>query len=201
MIKTIVKSSFLITFIGILFGILLNLTFTFTTPQIEKNIKDAKMNLLNESVGNLKYENNLLNDKIILGPNELLGNNTNTDAYIARDNNGTMVAVVIEATAHDGYGGDINLITGINKDGNILGVRIINHSETPGLGDYIEKKKSNWIDNFIGLNLSGDSSIWKTKKDMGQFYFRAGATITPRAVIKAVKKTLEYFKENQDKFK
>lgn len=201
MIKAILKNSFLITLIGIFFGILLNLTYILTTPRIEKNINDAKMNLLKETVGSLKYENNLLNDKITLNPNKLLGNDTNTDAYIARDIDGTMVAIVIEATAHDGYGGNINLITGINKDGDILAVRIISHSETPGLGDYIEKKKSNWIDNFIGLNLSGNPLLWKTKKDMGQFDYRAGATITPRAVINAVKKTLEYFKENQDNFR
>ena len=89
---------------------------------------------------------------------------------------------------------------GVSREGKILGVRVIKHAETPGLGDKIEVKKTKWILDFDGLSLgSPPIEKWKVKKDGGQFDHMAGATITPRAVVKAVHKALIYFDENRDK--
>ncbi|MDR0717798.1 MAG: RnfABCDGE type electron transport complex subunit G [Azoarcus sp.] len=90
-----------------------------------------------------------------------------------------------------GYGGEIVILMAVDKAGALLGVRILKHSETPGLGDKIEAEKSNWIDNFAGKALG--TAAWAVKKDGGDFDQFAGATITPRAVVEAVKKGLETF--------
>lgn len=100
--------------------------------------------------------------------------------------------------APDGYSGNINLLVGIDMSGAILGVRVTSHRETPGLGDQIELKKSDWIKSFNGRTLgSPPHSEWNVKKNGGEFDQFTGATITPRAVVKAVQKALIYFRENR----
>lgn len=116
---------------------------------------------------------------------------------IARDGN-KLVAVLIPAIAPDGYSGKIQMIIGINIDGTIAGVRIISHKETPGLGDKIDLKKHNWILSFNGKSLTNPKiESWKVKKDKGDFDQFTGATITPRAVVQQVLKTLQYYKEDK----
>lgn len=101
-------------------------------------------------------------------------------------------------TAPDGYNGDIRLLIGINAAGSILGVRVISHRETPGLGDPIEAEKSDWIHGFKQKSLkTPQSSGWAVKKDGGEFDQFTGATISPRAVVRAVHTTLLYFKANK----
>ena len=118
-------------------------------------------------------------------------------ANIARINNAP-AAVILEAIAHDGYAGDIKLLIAIKVDGSISGVRVLTHKETPGLGDYIDIAKDNWIKLFNAESLTKTvSAQWKVKKDGGQFDYMAGATITPRAVIKAVHKALQYVEANK----
>ena len=109
-------------------------------------------------------------------------------------------AVVLEAIAPDGYAGKIKLLIAIRANGEISGVRVVSHKETPGLGDYIEIAKSKWIKGFDGTSLEKyPSKDWKVKKDGGQFDSVAGATITPRAVVKAVHKALGYFSANHER--
>jgi electron transport complex protein RnfG len=119
---------------------------------------------------------------------------------LAKKNN-ILQAVLIESIAPDGYSGEINILTAIRSDGEIIGTRIIDHKETPGLGDYIDQKKSSWISNFDGMSLNNRTDLdWRVKKDQGTFDYKAGATITPRAVIKSVKNTLLFYKENRELF-
>ncbi len=102
--------------------------------------------------------------------------------------------MALEAIAPDGYGGDIHLLVGIDVNGTVTGVRVTSHRETPGLGDYIDRNKSPWIEQFVGKSLTTPAAKhWKVVKDGGRFDARAGATITPRAVVKAVKSALDYF--------
>jgi len=104
----------------------------------------------------------------------------------------------MEAIAHDGYNGKIKLLIAINRDSTISGVRVIAHKETPGLGDYIDIAKADWIKLFDQESLQKtNSDNWKVTKDGGTFDYMAGATITPRAVVKAVHKTLQYFEKNK----
>jgi len=108
------------------------------------------------------------------------------------------VAVIIPAVAPDGYNGDIRLIIGINIDGSLAGVRVVSHHETPGLGDKVDLKKSNWIVGFNGKSLTNPApELWKVKKDKGAFDQFTGATITPRAVVQQVYKTLKYYNEDR----
>ena len=131
--------------------------------------------------------------------NKLLGNDDDTVAYIGRLKGQPSIAV-LQVIAPDGYSGKIGLIIAIHSDGRIGGVRVISDKETPGLGDYIEIAKSKWITGFDGKSLDDPrDSDWKVKKDGGSFDYMAGATITPRAVVKAVHKALQYFAANRDK--
>jgi electron transport complex protein RnfG len=127
----------------------------------------------------------------------LLGNKKNIDVYRAKKNN-QVIAVIIESVAPDGYSGEIKTLVGVDHEDKILGVRVITHKETPGLGDYIEIDKSQWIKNFDLKSLDKVSEKqWAVKKDGGDFDYVSGATITPRAVIKSTYKCLLYVKENK----
>ena len=108
--------------------------------------------------------------------------------YIARKGD-QPVAAVIEATAPDGYSGAIQLLVGADFNGTVTGTRVTEHHETPGLGDKIELRISDWIMAFSGKSIDGDADPhWAVKKDGGDFDQFTGATITPRAVVNAVKR-------------
>jgi electron transport complex protein RnfG len=107
--------------------------------------------------------------------------------------------MILPAVAPDGYSGEIRLLVGIDLDGRILGVRVTNHRETPGLGDRIETRKSDWVHSFDGRSLGNPpAEQWNVKKNGGVFDQFTGATITPRAVVKAVQHSLAYFRQNRD---
>ena len=106
--------------------------------------------------------------------------------------------MIIPATAHDGYTGDIDLIVGVNVDGTIAGVRVLNHRETPGLGDKVDLRKSDWVLDFSGRSLSDPTAnLWAVKKDKGVFDQFTGATITPRAVVAVILRTLQFAANNR----
>ncbi|PTB88342.1 electron transport complex subunit RsxG [Pseudidiomarina aestuarii] len=113
--------------------------------------------------------------------------------------NGEPQALAITVTAPDGYSGAIQLMVAIQYDGSVAGVRTLAHAETPGLGDKIERRKSDWIDSFQGLTVNGsDDPRWAVKRDGGIFDQFTGATITPRAVVSAVEKAVLSFQANRD---
>jgi electron transport complex protein RnfG len=106
---------------------------------------------------------------------------------------------VSETVAPDGYSGNISLLAAIRADGTVLGVRTIAHKETPGLGDKIEVKRHPWILSFAGKQVeSVDDKRWAVKKDGGEFDQFTGATITPRAVVAAVKRAALYIKAHPE---
>ena len=134
----------------------------------------------------------------MLKPSLLLGTESPAMAYRARKND-LPVAIIINAIAPDGYSGKIHLLIGIYYDGSIAGVRVVKHAETPGLGDAIEVRKSDWILNFDQRSLENPSiTEWKVKRDGGYFDQMTGATITPRSIVKAVKNTLIYFRDHKE---
>lgn len=143
------------------------------------------------------HDNDLLKDEIKLPAGGDLGNRDETSIYRARLK-GKPSAVILETTAPDGYSGDIKLLVAVKADGEIAGVRVLAHKETPGLGDYIDIAHSEWIKQFDGQSLvKRNDEAWFVKKDGGQFDFTTGATITPRAVVKAVHKVLKFYSKNQ----
>lgn len=157
----------------------------------QRNAEDLQASL-NQVIPSSLHDNNLLENRVDI---QYQGNKM--IAYQAIKNN-KATAVAYSITGH-GYAGEIKLIMGVNARGEVLGVRVLSHSETPGLGDKIELKKDNWILGFDGLsfeNLAKDK--WKVKKDGGHFDQFSGATITPRGVVSAIKEGLELFSLNHD---
>lgn len=138
------------------------------------------------------YDNHLLDNSLQLS-DPLLGSARPLPAYLALKG-GQPSAIILQAIAPDGYSGSIRLLVGIHADGRLAGVRVLAHKETPGLGDKIELAKSPWVLAFAGKSLQDpDEAGWGVKKDQGVFDQFAGATITPRAVVKAVHHALQYF--------
>ncbi len=135
------------------------------------------------------YDNDLLKDTLLI--------DGKTQVYLAKKD-GQVNAVAFMLTTHEGYSGAIQSVIGIDKQGQILGVRVISHAETPGLGDKIELAKASWILSFNGHSLLDFSEKqWKVKKDGGEFDQFSGATITPRAVVGSVYQGLQFFKQHR----
>ncbi len=192
------KTAFTLIAFTFVFTALLAFIFQLTKAPIEKAEATARLGLFSQIVPPNLHDNDLLTDTVSIAPNDLLGNTQPIIASRARLNNAP-AAVILEAIAHDGYAGDIKLLIAIKFDGSIAGVRVLKHKETPGLGDYIDIAKDNWIKLFNGESLTKTAGEkWAVKKDGGAFDYRAGATITPRAVVKAVHKALQYFEANKE---
>jgi len=169
-----------------------------TKEKIAANEKQSLLRAINAVVPAEKYNNDILADIKALSATAELGITEANVIYRARLNN-QPIAVVLPAVAPNGYSGKIKLLIGIYADGSVSGVRVISHKETPGLGDKIDEKKADWIFGFDGLSLSQPTETkWAVKKDGGEFDQFTGATITPRAVVTAVKKALLYFQEHRD---
>ncbi len=168
-----------------------------TNPIITASEERAKLRLLSEVLGPVAFDNDLLRDAIELPPNAELGTLNPAPAYRAR-RGGEVAAVVLQAVAPDGYSGRIRLLVGIRADGELTGVRVVSHQETPGLGDYVDVARSEWIRIFEGKSLAAPAGGgWRVRKDGGEFDYVVGATVTPRAVIKAVRKALQYYEQNR----
>jgi electron transport complex protein RnfG len=145
-----------------------------------------------------RYDNDPLADTIAVRDAELLGSNETMTVHRARLGL-EPVAVILAPVARDGYSGPIELLVAIAPDGTLLGVRVSAHRETPGLGDGIESRKSDWIGGFAGRSLdSPPPARWKVRKDGGDFDQFTGATVTPRAIVAAVANTLVYFERHRD---
>jgi Na+-translocating ferredoxin:NAD+ oxidoreductase subunit G len=196
--KHTLKTAAVLIAFALVFTALLASIFQVTKVPIEKSEAKARLALFRQIVSENMHDNDLLKDTVTIAPNLLLGNTQPSIANRARINNAP-AAVILEAIAHDGYSGDIKLLIAIKYTGEISGVRVLTHKETPGLGDYIDIAKDDWIKLFDGESITKtESEKWAVKKDNGQFDYMAGATITPRAVVKAVHQSLQYFEANKD---
>jgi len=188
---------FVIIFTGLLSG-----AYLWTKPAIEASAAEEKMKLVDEVLPRGEYDNALLEDMVMLPPTPELGLSDPTTLYRARKA-GQPVALVFEVIAPDGYAGKIKLVVAVRTDGQVAGVRVTQHKETPGLGDYIEVRKDKnksrpWITQFTGMSLATvANSGWKVKKDGGYIDYYAGATVTPRAVSKAVLKAVQWAEANR----
>ncbi|WP_293937799.1 electron transport complex subunit RsxG [Iodobacter sp.] len=179
---------------AVVFTALMAGTYQLTRKKVLFNEEKAKVALIAQVLPAKSFDNNLLKDAKLLsaGDGKALGNDGDSYVYLAKKA-GKTEAAVFEATAPDGYAGKIKLLVGVAKDGQVLGVRVVAHKETPGLGDYIDAAKSSWVEQFKGRELTPQNAdLWKVKKDGGGFDYMAGATISPRAVTAAVKRVLEY---------
>lgn len=174
------------------FGLLLAITKGVAADSIEARAQEDRMSSLEQVLPHEMHDNNPLDDTIQLKNKE----GKPVTVFRARKD-GALTGVAYEIQG-SGYAGPIRLMMGIQANGQIIGVRVLAHKETPGLGDRIEVKKGDWILRFTGLSLEKpDEAHWKVKKDGGDFDQFAGATITPRGVVKAVHEGLTFFAENK----
>ncbi len=168
-----------------------------TKDQIAENERQALLKSLSAMVPAESIDNDIVNDKIEITEPEVLGGESTT-IYRGRKG-GAPVAAVFTSIAPDGYSGQIKLLVAIKADGSLAGVRVVAHKETPGLGDKVEVEKSDWILSFDGKSLTNPPlDKWAVKRDGGIFDQFTGATITPRAIVNATKRTLLYFKDHKD---
>jgi electron transport complex protein RnfG len=202
MAKASVYTALNLLFFAVIGTALLAITYQLTHEPIARSEEKEKLKLVTQIAPAETYDNDIIKDTAQLPADELLGNDDTSVAYLGRLKDRPSIAV-LQVIAPDGYSGKISLIISIHSDGQgngkISGVRVISHKETPGLGDYIEIAKNKWITGFDGTSLDNPKdSDWKVKKDGGQFDYMAGATITPRAVVKAVHKALQYYAQHRD---
>lgn len=195
--NSIVQATLLLTVFAILSASLVAVSFQFTYEQILVNERAALLRNLNEIITDNQYDNELFQDTLKV-QDSLLGTAEPLTVYRARKA-GKPVAAIFTSVTWEGYNGSIRLLVGTYYDGTVAGVRVVSHQETPGLGDSIELRKSKWILNFNGHSLQhpGQES-WKVKRDGGVFDQFTGATITPRAVVKAVKNTLLFYQQHRE---
>ncbi len=176
---------------------LLAITNEVTKDRIAEEERLFTLRTLGEMVPENVYDNDLVADSFQLIAPDYLGNAKPKTVYRARKHN-VSVAAVISTTTPDGYSGNIDLLVAINIDGKLMGVRVIKHKETPGLGDGIDIQRNDWITQFDRRSLHNPNKRgWAVKKDGGIFDQLTGATITPRAVVKAVHLCLQYFNQQQ----
>jgi len=174
---------------------------TITDPLVEEAERQKLLETLNQVIPTNLYDNDPLQDTLLLTDSNTiatLGSEDPVLVYRARKN-GEPAGLILTTIAPDGYTGNIYMLMGILVDNTVSGVRVLKHKETPGLGDKIELNKDNWILDFNGQKVRDENdSIWAVKKDGGEFDQFTGATITPRAVVGQVKRTLLLVKEQSE---
>ncbi len=162
-----------------------------TRKSIELRLAEDLQASLSQVLPATMHDNNLLDNRVNI-------QHDHQDVVVYQGIKKGLITAVAYSVSGQGYGGEIKLILGIKATGEILGVRVLSHSETPGLGDRIEAEKDDWIYSFDGLSLKQFSAEkWQVKKDGGIFDQFSGATITPRAVVKAVKQGLDLFRQHK----
>ena len=174
------------------FGLLLAITDRLTLDDIAARALEDRQNSLAQVIPVTIHDNNPVTDTLLMKN----AHGREITVYRARKD-GRVTGVAYEIFG-SGYAGEMKLMIGIAADGKVLGVRVLAHKETPGLGDKIEVKKGDWILRFNDLSLGNPpAERWRVKKDGGQFDQFAGATITPRGVLAAIRGGLEFFAANK----
>ena len=197
MLPIISRNAFLLATFAVVCTGAIALINVLTQPIILEQQQIALQNNINELIEPNQYDNKIIESCFTVVDSELLGGEQPKQVFIATKNK-QPIAALIQTSTFKGYSGEIKLLVGIYKDGKVAGVRVNSHTETPGLGDKIQTNKSDWIFSFDGKKYqSAAESKWEVKKSGGSFDAFTGATITPRAVVHAVKDTLIYFQKNK----
>ena len=196
--KQILISGVLLWLFSVVGTTLVAITQQQTIERIAANEKKVLLKNLYALIPASKLNNDIAQDSLVVDANPLLGTQDQSLVYRARMDD-EPVAAVFNTIAPDGYSGAIHLLVGVYANGKLAGVRVVKHNETPGLGDGIEIRKSDWILAFDDQSLENPlPELWKVKRDGGVYDQMTGATITPRAIVKAVKNTLVYFTQNHE---
>jgi Na+-translocating ferredoxin:NAD+ oxidoreductase subunit G len=165
---------------------------TTTKVLIEEQINQDKLAMMEDVMPAKLYDNNPLKESQVISDSPFFANPA---TLMTARKNQSLSGVILQITVQ-GWGGKIQLIMGVDAKGEITGVRIVNHKETPGLADKIEVNKSPWITSFNGKSLANTpQKNWAVKKDGGEYDQFAGATITPRAVVKGVHQGMLFYQD------
>lgn len=176
---------------------LLMFTQYLTADRIAAQQRNDLMRTLSELIPSDSYNNDLYADCTEIIEPTVLGNKLPQPIYRARLN-GQPAALAVRTTAPDGYSGDIHLLVAISHTGKVLGARVLDHRETPGLGDKVDPRRSDWIYSFSNERVrDANDPRWQVRRDGGAFDQFTGATITPRAVINAIQRTVVWVNEHQ----
>ena len=198
LLRSVLRSGLILATFAVVGVSLVALSFEATEERIAANRRAALLRSLHSLVKPEEHDNDMFSDVVLVRSPLWLGTEGTVAVYRARKDN-EPVAAVLTPVAPDGYNGTIRLLVGIRHDGTLAGVRVIEHRETPGLGDGIEERRSDWIHSFDGRSLDDPvADGWRVKRDGGVFDQFTGATITPRAVVKAVHRSLQSFARHQD---
>jgi electron transport complex protein RnfG len=194
---SILMSGLVLGLFGVLGAALVGVSHEGTAERIAENERAALQAKLEALVPAADVDNDMLEDVIRVEAPEKLGAPF-TRVYRAR-RDGEPVAAVLSPVVTQGYSGPIQLVVAVGADGRVGGVRVLSHRETPGLGDKIELERGDWILDFAGRSLRNPlPEDWAVQRDGGVFDQFTGATVTPRAVVRGVKSTLEYFAAHKD---
>lgn len=196
--KSILRGSIGLGLFAMITAGLIAVTQNTTAPAIEQAIAEARSRALLAVLPGDLQDQNLLEQQITLpGDTAELGVASGAEAYRFLEG-GRVAGVILPWSSSEGYTGPIDGILSIDRQGRVLGVRVVRHKETPGLGDKIEKRKSDWVDQFAGRSLQDPlAENWAVRKDGGAFDQLTGATVTPRAVVGSLKGALQYYAANQ----
>ena len=196
--QPILKSGFTLAIIAAVCTGLVAMTWQLTTARIAANEQAWLERSLQPALSGLSYDNNVTESMFTLQPPHDLPGSEPAIIYRVYSGNRPVAALFL-VTARDGYSGPIRVLVGIDVAGSVTGVRVVEHNETPGLGDRVEASRSDWVLQFDGRSLHNpEPAGWAIKRDGGDFDQLTGASVTPRAVIKAIKETLHYFDANAD---
>jgi electron transport complex protein RnfG len=197
--RAIARSAFALAVIGAAFTLALFALKDAAKERIALNQENWIKQPLYALLNGVEFDNDPLTDRISLAARDLLGTSAPAVVYRVR-RDGEPIAVVIRTIAPDGYQGPIELLVGIARDGTLLGVEVLSHNETPGLGDAFETREADWLDAFKGLSLENPPQHrWTVRKDGGAFDAFTGATITPRAIVRGVRRALEFYRAHRDR--
>ncbi len=168
-------------------------TYLATKEKIQSETRRAKAKILFEIFPQTTHDNDLATDTFPLkADTPLLELRKASTGYKARKN-GEVIGIILPVTARDGYAGDIQILVGINQDTSVQGVRLLAHRETAGLGDRVDLDKSNWLLSMDGRSLKNTPiGKWGVSKEGGEFDKLTGATITPKAILRATRRALEF---------
>ncbi len=194
----VMKGGLTLATIGAVCAALVATTFLLTRDRIAANEQAWLEKSLEPALAGLFFEGSVSESMLIIrAPHDLPGPD---DVIIYRLFAAELpVAALFAVTARDGYAGSIRVLVGIEYDGTVTGIRILEHRETPGLGDRIVSSRSDWVFQFDGHSLGNpDVAGWALTRDGGQFDQLTGASVTPRAVISAIRETLIYFDAHRD---
>jgi electron transport complex protein RnfG len=195
---SVIRSGVTLAVIGAICTALVALTYQSTAQRIEDNEKAWLERSLQPALSGLFFDSGVTESKIILPPPHGLPGSDAAIVYRVYAESEPVAALFV-VSARDGYAGPIRILVGIDTAGQVTGVHVLEHRETPGLGDRVESGKSDWVQQFNGRSLlEPEPAGWRIKSDGGQFDQLTGASVTPRAIIKAVKETLLYFDLHTD---